>query len=72
MSELTYFQNPQRNTIPYQLSIIPIVPIQDNPYPLQPNICLGTLSNFSAVPAPYPVNSYNQSNIPIIILKVRI
>ena len=65
MSELTYFQRQQGNTIPQQLNVIQIIPIQDNPYPPSPNTSSGTLPNFITAPAPYPATSYNQSNIPI-------
>lgn len=65
MSELPYFQRSQGNTIPQQLNLVPIIPIQDNPYLSRSNTYSGTLPNFSTIPISYPVTSYNQSNIPI-------
>ena len=65
MSKLTYFQSIKENSIPQQLSVVPFVPIQDNPNPPPSNTYSGTLSNFSTIPAPYPATSYIQSNIAI-------
>lgn len=64
MSQYTYFQNQQGNDIPQQLSLVPIIPIQIHPYPPPPyNIYSGSSTNYSTIPAEYPVTSYNQSNI---------
>ena len=64
ITQFTYNQTQQGNNIPDNLSLVPIIPIQDQADSTPPSITYcGSSTNFTNFPREYPVTSYSQSNI---------